>query len=66
LPVVVVANGKTGIWVDVQWSCNEPMVELLLRSISAELSWNHDNLEGSVCCDLEASYHNMEKAGLKT
>ncbi len=51
---------------DVQWSCNEPMVELLLRSISAELSWDHDNLEGSVSCDLEASYHNMEKAGLKT
>jgi hypothetical protein len=42
------------------------MVELLLRSISAELSWDHDNLEGSVSCDLEASYHNMEKAGLKT
>jgi hypothetical protein len=42
------------------------MVELLLRTISAELSWDHDNLEGSVSCDLEASYHNMEKAGLKT
>jgi hypothetical protein len=38
------------------------MVELLLKSIFAELSWDLDNLEGSMSCDLEASYHNMGKS----
>ncbi|KAG6546751.1 hypothetical protein Mapa_011940 [Marchantia paleacea] len=46
---------------DSRWSCNSPIIEVLLRKIVAQAGWRKLDFEASVFSGAEINYHNIQK-----
>lgn len=47
-----------------QWSCNAPILEIVLKKIVAQVVWKRFDVEASISSDMEIYYHNIQKAGV--